>query len=348
MNESYYHILGLNHNATQDEIKEAYRKLAKRYHPDTNPDNPQAEENFKKINEAYQILTDDHKKDLYDLSMFDEALYQRYRRQQTFRRGFRSRHPHRTQYSTIVKLQGALFVLVLMAVVFTGNYFLIKKSSSNLYDLGLGYYQNKEYHMALSSLDESIQWFGSRNTEAALLAAEILHYHLEKPGEAMSYVKKGFRYHDDTSQYANLMYLQGLIKIELGIYEEARQDLQQVIIHEPFHDSAYFYLGILLHQYFHDDEEAIRNLSQAIVINDKFSEGYFERGIIFQNIGKHHLAIDDFNQYLNMAEDSGKGYLKRAISNLAEGNKEKACEDIDRARTRNVASADSLMRVHCR
>lgn len=48
----YYEVLGLQKGATDDEIKKAYRKLAKQYHPDLNPDNPEAEAKFKEINEA--------------------------------------------------------------------------------------------------------------------------------------------------------------------------------------------------------------------------------------------------------------------------------------------------------
>ena len=54
----YYEVLGINRNASADEIKSAFRKLSKKYHPDLNPDDPTAEEKFKEINEAYQILSD--------------------------------------------------------------------------------------------------------------------------------------------------------------------------------------------------------------------------------------------------------------------------------------------------
>lgn len=66
MSKDYYAILGLNRGATQDEIKKAYRKLAMQYHPDRNPGNKQAEEKFKEINEAYDILKDEQKKAAYD------------------------------------------------------------------------------------------------------------------------------------------------------------------------------------------------------------------------------------------------------------------------------------------
>ena len=62
----YYEILEVDRNASFEEIKKAYRKLALKYHPDRNPDNKEAEEKFKLINEAYQVLSDEEKRALYD------------------------------------------------------------------------------------------------------------------------------------------------------------------------------------------------------------------------------------------------------------------------------------------
>ena len=62
----FYEILGVNRDASDDEIKKAYRKLAMKYHPDRNPDNPSAEEKFKEAKEAYEILSDAQKRAAYD------------------------------------------------------------------------------------------------------------------------------------------------------------------------------------------------------------------------------------------------------------------------------------------
>lgn len=64
--KDYYKILGVDRKATEDAIKHAYRKLALKYHPDRNPGNKQAEEKFKEINEAYQVLSDPEKRARYD------------------------------------------------------------------------------------------------------------------------------------------------------------------------------------------------------------------------------------------------------------------------------------------
>ena len=66
MKREYYEVLGVGRTATKDEIKKAYRKLALQFHPDKNPDNKDAEEHFKEVNEAYEVLSNDDKRRRYD------------------------------------------------------------------------------------------------------------------------------------------------------------------------------------------------------------------------------------------------------------------------------------------
>ncbi len=87
----YYEILGVSCKASQEEIKRAYRQLAFKYHPDRNPGNPEAEEQFKKITEAYAILIDPEKRTNYDRMRNSKSyFYDYYSQEEIFRSFFKS------------------------------------------------------------------------------------------------------------------------------------------------------------------------------------------------------------------------------------------------------------------
>jgi curved DNA-binding protein len=85
MAEDYYQVLGVDKKATADDIKKAYRKLALKWHPDKNPNNKAAEEKFKKISEAYAVLSDDKKRGEYDQFGSADQYRQQYSQEDIFR-----------------------------------------------------------------------------------------------------------------------------------------------------------------------------------------------------------------------------------------------------------------------
>jgi curved DNA-binding protein len=84
MADDYYKTLGVDKSVDQEAIKKAYRKLALKYHPDRNPDNREAEEKFKKISEAYAVLSDPEKRKQYE-SFGSDQFSQRYSQEEIFR-----------------------------------------------------------------------------------------------------------------------------------------------------------------------------------------------------------------------------------------------------------------------
>ena len=124
--KNYYAILGVGSTATEDEIKLAYRKLAKRFHPDRNPGNTELEERFKEITEAYNTLSDPESRSKYDLKFFYSTNAKSERRYKTGTAGDRPRFkvkkerpdtPAEKRATRIIFACVISFILIIIAMI---------------------------------------------------------------------------------------------------------------------------------------------------------------------------------------------------------------------------------------
>jgi curved DNA-binding protein CbpA len=118
---NHYHILGLDRDATSADIKKAYRKLAKEYHPDTNQGDLKAEEKFKAISEAYYVLSDADRRYHYDQKLDEPEIPEEpYNQQQTYHQQqqafYRSMYVENSDVPYF-KLKMAAFIFLIIALV---------------------------------------------------------------------------------------------------------------------------------------------------------------------------------------------------------------------------------------
>ena len=117
MDTNYYEVLELDKNASHDDIKKAYRKLARKYHPDKNPENPETEEKFKEISKAYEILKDPIQKREYDDTITVPNVFE-----------------YMKNFNNIFNIKNELHNILIQDFMFNNLDFSIK-SSSNIGDI---------------------------------------------------------------------------------------------------------------------------------------------------------------------------------------------------------------------
>jgi len=228
---TYYEILGIAKEAKQAEIKSAFKRLALKHHPDKNPNNPQSEEAFKKINEAYQTLSDGNKRWAYNQKLY--AQQAQYRTQPTETpRQTPNQTPNSPHFSTQAnaksfnKYSGAasntsagdysnqgkyyeeaiprkkerasdsyILALTLFVIIATGallfGFMMNKIAAKDHYTTAISLYETEDYPKALIQLNMAIE-FQEDYTEAYILRGDI-NLKLERYSRALPDFNKAIK-----------------------------------------------------------------------------------------------------------------------------------------------------------
>ncbi|NDK54789.1 tetratricopeptide repeat protein [Pontibacter fetidus] len=307
MEQNFYTVLGISPAATQQEVKQAYKKLAIKYHPDKNPGNRAAEDKFKLVNTAYQTLSNPGKRARYDLKL--QYLRERQRVVQQYQPYYNQRyrqtrepapvseryyHNIRTEerrfsrkdlYITISFVGGILLFSLLLKVV------MDHISGEDKYKTALTYIADGKYSSAHRMLSDAIQF---------------------KPKHTAAYKERG--------------------RLELTVfedYEAALQDFNQAIALEEKPSAEVYFMRGVSKQHLSSYQQAEADLSKAILLNEKLWDAYLARGEVrLFYLQKYKPALSDLSTYLRYgtAKDKriaaltyrGFGYYKIEAWKLSE------------------------------
>ena len=247
---SLYEILGISPQSNKNEIKAAYKRLALKYHPDLNPNNPFAEECFKKINSAYQVLSDDYQKKLYDSGIYrSNTGTSTYTRSQSYSNTY-SYEPYVNSYdpanyvSKSIQRKLTIFTVIFFVMISIISMYLYDvmnhRTAINHYQKALEFYEKGEYDAAKVKIAYALEFDGQLE-EAYFLRGRIF---LEQD-------KNYFRAYENFENLlkfskkpdVRIYYYMGYSMFKLYDFDLAIKHFQQAIILDKNNGSYYLYLA---------------------------------------------------------------------------------------------------------
>jgi len=358
MEFNHYQILGINQNATDAEIKAAYKELAKKYHPDKHDNNIVFEEHFKKINAAYQILSNKQKRTLYDYKLTYKATQQappaqnanskkpqaQYRQTTTSQTKPDSETDKKTLRKVYIITIIALVTIGIAAVYFYN--FMNHYTAEKEYEEGLQLEAQKKYHFALQSYSSAIA-YDNHFTPALVKKAQLRIMLWDDYNGAYYDLSNAIKY--DKNPNANLYFQRAKCLLKLKKREDALADLNEAERINPAFDSISFYKAELHCYFFHHYNTAIEEYKLALNKNPNMADAWFGKGISELELNQYDLSIKDISKAIAINDKEGRYYYYRAYANLQLKDTLQACNDWHSAANNSFEQAqvplDSICKI---
>jgi curved DNA-binding protein CbpA len=360
---NYYEILGITRTANATEIKAAFKKLAIQHHPDKNPNNKIAEEKFKLVNEAYQVLQDDYKRALYDQRLLYKEEVRSYhtappparsnyppsaRKMYSYKRRAASGNFANLPKVHLLALGSFLIVVILFSLCYRliGVY-----QSKNEYQAALLFYKNGEYKESFAKAHEAVLQ-DDKNMSAYYLRGLLLLNHLNDPQQAVNCFTRCLTYgrHITEKDSENLggladFYLQrGICFYKTGSYTNAIDDLQHTLQLRPKDEIAWLYLG---HTYLYkrnDFAPAYTYYSKILDQNPNNIDALLGKSIVLFHHNHFNKAAKGFEKILQQNPDNPKACYYMGRYFLTQKDSAKGCEYLQLAKELGVEEAEDMLK----
>ncbi|CAD5268808.1 MULTISPECIES: DnaJ domain-containing protein [unclassified Imperialibacter] len=331
----HYQVLGVQYGATQAQIKAAYRKLALKYHPDRNPGDSDAEERFKQVLEAYQVLSSAGTTFTYE--QFSQpkpppspsSSSPRDRDPYFKRNKARARKPPEpVVFSRRTKIMVSLFMVLLIGLVICIPLSMQVYASIYYYNEAKELYAEKKWFPALKQLDFAYRSVGVRNLETARMATILSSEKLKFFNGSLEHISRGLSYSETAADSAFFYLKKGIALKNSSKFDEADSAFYSALTKQPNWDSAYYYLGEVSTFGKQDYESGVRHFSHALEINPDYSDCFMGRGYCHYQLKSFDIAVLDFNSFLKYSsKDRGTGFYLRGMALLETEYPELACRD---------------------
>lgn len=363
MNQTYYTILSISASATAQEVKSAYKKLALKYHPDRNPGNIWAEEQFKQINTAYQILSNPAKRARYDMQLqyelaqrrlASQPAYYNQRYQQTrepapvSERYYRNIQRDKQKFSVRDWLITLAFIAGLVAFSLVFKYVMDHIAGEDNYKTALTYLKHGKYTSAHSMFSETIHFIPDHAAAYQARASIELNYY-EDYKAAINDLDQAIAHTEKPT--ARLYFMRGYSYKQLGNYNAAEADLNKAIELDSQYSKAYLSRGEVRLFYKQQYRAAIADFTNYLKQpqNKKLNiEALTFRGFGHYKQQNYTSAENDYRMGLTLDKENGRLYYLLGRVELAQQKQDSACAHLYKAYSMGYTGASLEISQSCK
>lgn len=351
-----YEILEISSQANETEIKKAYKRKAVEFHPDKNLNDPKAEESFKAINTAYQILSDSFKKAEYDFQLQQSLLQpapvytnssgKQYQHRPNPTYTTKTKEPYKPPMS---KKEVWAFAVGLVFLIGLASYSFIQYKNYNvnqnvekakvLFELG-------DEEGAISSVSKALNQ-DIESVEAHAMYARILDVKKNRTKSAIHHSSEAILLSDVFLPEMHLIRASSLVRKRK--YAKALLDIELLLGNEISNEKVNLLMSEVQLYHLRGSEKAIFYAEKAIQLNPTSSDAYLTKGIAEQKASKNELSNLSFLKARELNDRNGIVYYYMGLNELAfYKDTINACNHFSYARNLGVRESEYYIRKFCK